>query len=1719
MTNKSYLFLCALLMVGCGGSGGGESSNDNKPAAVDTDGDGIADTQDTDDDNDGVLDVDDAFPLDKDESADFDKDGVGNNADPDDDGDGVNDVEDAFPLDATETLDTDGDGIGNNADDDDDGDGANDDEDAFPLDATETLDTDGDGIGNNADDDDDGDGINDEDDAFPLDANESIDTDGDGVGDNSDFYVTDASCYAENDGNGQQCYLTWLAQQPNSYIDGVADGVIYFADPSRSQLFEYDTQTKHFTGVIELGDSPVTAMVYAPKHERLYLAFENTSLKYVEDSTLNEYTTLAEPAFHLVETDSRLLVNYGANYQKQSVLLTQSGTVLAEAPEHNYFSRGENVTWNSQSQRLYHFRDGISPNDIMYTELDPASGSFGDSQDSPHHGDYNIYGPIILSEDGARVMLGSGDIYTASTLTYSGSVSEEPEDGFWTVQGGLITLEVKEGQTRVYHRNTSFTKDEYRTFEGGYLQSLFSSNENLIITSTETGIKINSYTPSDDTDGDGSSNLQDAFPNDPAASVDSDNDGYPDQWHDGYDQSSSVTGLMLDAFPQDSACWLAEHGSGGVCDIEQQIPNFVATQIVDDGEGTIYMLAGSTIYPWSASVNGFTNPIHLRQPMTEELMTPTQMAYSAAHERLYLGDESGAIHYVDLNDSAQIHEFASMSMGIGGLESVGNFVLAQDYSGAWATHTIFNAQGQVTASEDWNRYSRGYEWNSSNNRVYFLRDGTSPNDLHFEEIDQLTGEIVAEGETPYHSSDGIRHPIKLSFDKSKVILGSGQIYDADDLTLLGDLDVEATDILWLKDTIVTQTQLGDSHSGKLQFWSTDDYGLLGSTTFSGEPLALAKNGQDITVITQLAGRTSFTHQAIADHDLDGLPAWWEQQYGLSDADASDAALDSDNDGLTNLREFNLRLNPQVADTDSDGISDGDEVDVYKTDPLNLDSDADGLTDGEEVNTYGTDPLNSDSDADGLTDFDEINQYQTNPLNTDSDADGLPDKWEVDNQLDPNMDSSQQDTDSDGLTNLEELTYQTDPNVADTDADGLMDGDEVHAHGTSPVAYDSDQDRMSDGWEVQHQFDPNSNHDAQLDADSDSFSNLTEFLLESDPLDGQNVPIVTSWYGYQGTAAHRGFVASDIDLDAMDVRWEVSLDGTQYTKPQLLAADGKVIALFTRDDERRLLSLDALSGVELWSNNYENVWDLSIAYYGDKLYALSRASSGNFLRAISGSSGQLVYKVEHSLYSLNQESLNVTADGVYLGSSNGNAIERFDLQNGDKQSIPTASQGAMRGFAINKQQAFYSEHQDLVVTELSTGEHYNIVVDSESYNSLKTPVVGFEGDVFVYDYDKLNAIDLRTNEVKWQQESGFDRYQLAVGIGELYAIRHDSLVAIDTRTGSQLWQWESAEPEQLDSNIIVANNVLFVASAEMTYALDLTTHQQVWSYPVGGQLALSSQGALYIINADKLIAINVGGDTDQDGMPDWWESAFGLDINDNSDVSGDLDLDGLTNLEEYQHSANPTLVDSDSDTLSDGDEVHVYGTNPVLIDSDQDGLADNVELIEWLTDPNVVDTDGDGFSDGDEVNRYMTDPLDVDSVPDLLTTLFESFESEPSELVWSTPVDSDASWLRDDTQASDGNYSLRSGDIDDSQESSMSFELVNAPGTLSFDALLDSESCCDKLSVYVNDVNLLTVTTSEWSHQQINLPEGDNTIKFVYSKDGSVSSGEDAVWIDNINFNM
>jgi hypothetical protein len=95
------------------------------------------------------------------------------------------------------------------------------------------------------------------------------------------------------------------------------------------------------------------------------------------------------------------------------------------------------------------------------------------------------------------------------------------------------------------------------------------------------------------------------------------------------------------------------------------------------------------------------------------------------------------------------------------------------------------------------------------------------------------------------------------------------------------------------------------------------------------------------------------------------------------------------DGLDDVEEAAAGTDPTLADSDGDGLSDGDELYVTFTDPTDDDTDGDSLSDGGELSS-GLDPRNADTDHDGLWDDLELLGTETDPLDADSDDGGTLD---------------------------------------------------------------------------------------------------------------------------------------------------------------------------------------------------------------------------------------------------------------------------------------------------------------------------------------------------------------------------------------------------------------------------------------------------------------------------------------------------------------------------------------------------------------------------------------------------------------------------------------------------------------------------------------------------------------------------------------------------------
>jgi hypothetical protein len=251
-------------------------------------------------------------------------------------------------------------------------------------------------------------------------------------------------------------------------------------------------------------------------------------------------------------------------------------------------------------------------------------------------------------------------------------------------------------------------------------------------------------------------------------------------------------------------------------------------------------------------------------------------------------------------------------------------------------------------------------------------------------------------------------------------------------------------------------------------------------------LAYKKNGNwQIAIVDSVGDVGLFNSLQI---NRQGLPV-------ISYHDATNASLrlaiasltpppDSDLDEIPDYIEKIVELDFEDADSDDDGLSDGEEdqnhngvVEAGETNPKNPDTDSDGIPDGVELGRTtgikpppgmrGTDLSRFRGDADPST--------QTNPSLGDTDGDGLND--------------GEEDKNVDGRVDFDE----PDPNNPDTDADGLVDGGEV-SRGTSPLDIDSDDDGLADNDEDKNLngfLDDDETDPARADTDGDGLQDGLE----------------------------------------------------------------------------------------------------------------------------------------------------------------------------------------------------------------------------------------------------------------------------------------------------------------------------------------------------------------------------------------------------------------------------------------------------------------------------------------------------------------------------------------------------------------------------------------------------------------------------------------------------
>ncbi len=129
-----------------------------------------------------------------------------------------------------------------------------------------------------------------------------------------------------------------------------------------------------------------------------------------------------------------------------------------------------------------------------------------------------------------------------------------------------------------------------------------------------------------------------------------------------------------------------------------------------------------------------------------------------------------------------------------------------------------------------------------------------------------------------------------------------------------------------------------------------------------------------------------------------------------------------------------------------------------------------------------------------------------------------------------------------------------------------------------------------------------------------------------------------------------------------------------------------------------------------------------------------------------------------------------------------------------------------------------------------------------------------------------------------------------------------------------------------------------------------------------------------------------------------------------------------------------------------------------------------------------------------------------------TQIIEDFEDDALQF------DFIGDWIRVATSPHGGQYCYRNKDIGDSQSSQTQITVnLIQDGTVSFWYRVSSESGYDKFWFYIDGSEKLggKSGTIGWTQVSYSLTAGTHTLIWKYTKDGSVSSGEDSAYIDDL----
>ncbi len=219
-----------------------------------------------------------------------------------------------------------------------------------------------------------------------------------------------------------------------------ADDKVYLLAKEHQSIFVWDAVLQDWDKTIPLQGSPLN-FTYSAENNALYTQYSDGFIKSIGLAATNpvevDFADFSDynSSQGIIGAGAYILVSVANSNWDDHYTLDAAGDVVNMVGTRYEIARG---VWSAANRNAYHFRDGTSPNDLIRTPVSEA-GIIGDDKDSPYHSSTGIVYPIRPDPRGSIVLLGSGNIYDALSLTLINSLSFTIQDAVW-LEGELVTM-------------------------------------------------------------------------------------------------------------------------------------------------------------------------------------------------------------------------------------------------------------------------------------------------------------------------------------------------------------------------------------------------------------------------------------------------------------------------------------------------------------------------------------------------------------------------------------------------------------------------------------------------------------------------------------------------------------------------------------------------------------------------------------------------------------------------------------------------------------------------------------------------------------------------------------------------------------------------------------------------------------------------------------------------------------------------------------------------------------------------------------------------------------------------------------------------------------------------------------------------------------------------------------------------------------------------------